>query len=99
MSKRALILGIGGQDGSHQADLLLERGYSVHGLYRHSSADNLFRLTPQVRKQITLHRGDVTDYDSVYNVINAGAPQEVYNVADQDNVGWSKTQPVAQMEV
>ncbi len=90
--KTALILGIGGQDGSYLAEVLLEKGYEVHGLYRHSSVNNLQRIE-HIKDQITLHQGDVLDSSSVLAaIINSGAT-EIYNEADQDNVGWSHDIP------
>ncbi len=86
--KRALILGIGGQDGSYLADILLEAGYEVHGTVRRSSVDNLTRVA-HVIKDITLHRMDLQDKGSIINVMCEVMPDEVYNEADQDSVGWS----------
>lgn len=99
--KRALILGIGGQDGSFLAELLLEKGYEVHGLYRRSSYDNLARLTPDVRKWITLWQGDVTDPSSLQEPLAEiqGYPAEVYNLADQDHVGFSTATPKVSLDV
>ena len=95
--KRALIFGIGGQDGSYLADLLLEKGYEVHGLARRSSYDNLARIA-HVRDRVTIHRGDLTDIWSVSMAVlsafsNTALEGEVYNMADQDEVGWSKDVP------
>ncbi len=98
MSKRALILGIGGQDGSYLAEHLLEAGYDVHGLYRRSSGDNLVRLDP-VRDRVALHRGDLAEPQSVERVVRRVSPDEVYNLADQDHVGWSVDTPAYSSEV
>lgn len=98
MSKTSLILGVGGQDGSYLADILLARGDTVHGLHRHSSVDNLTRIA-HCRDRIKLHPGDVTDALALHRVIDEVGPDEVYNVADQDNVGWSRKVPSAQMAV
>lgn len=101
--KRALILGIGGQDGSYLADLLLERGYRVHGLYRHSSADNLWRLRhlvePDGSYRVKLWQGDVTDFRSLQQVVMYSNPDEIYNMADQDSVTWSYHIPRVSMDV
>ena len=103
--KRALVLGAGGQDGSYLCDILLERGYAVHGLVRHSSVDNLKRIRPLLKPSpegitpITLHHGDVTDLLSLRQAINAAEPDEVYNMADQDNVGWSFANKLYQVDV
>ncbi len=90
--KRALILGIGGQDGSYLAELLLEKGYEVHGLARRSSYDNLARIAA-VRDRVTVHRGDLCDHHSLIRVMHVADPDEVYNMADQDEVGWSTYTP------
>ena len=90
--KRALILGVGGQDGSYLAELLLEKGYEVHGLYRRSSVDNLWRIAG-IRDKITLHQGDMSDPLSADRVIRKVMPDELYNEADQDHVGWSYETP------
>lgn len=92
MTKRALILGVGGMDGSFLAEILLERGYEVHGLYRRSSVDNLWRIK-HIRDRITLHRGDLLDDYSLNEAMRKSEPQEVYNFADQDDAGWSNDIP------
>ena len=96
--KRALILGVGGQDGSYLADILLEDGYEVHGLHRHSSADNLDRVV-HCRDRLTLHKGDLCDPLSVLAVLREVQPDEVYNVADIDRVEWSWSVPELGMRV
>ena len=98
MTKRALILGVGGQDGSFLADLLLEKGYEVHGLYRRSSHDNLKRIA-HCRDRITLHQGDITDRGSVFAALRDSCPDEVYNEADQDHIGWSYRIPELSWDV
>lgn len=85
--KRALILGPG-QDGSYLAEILLEQGYEVHVMHRRSSVDNLKRIR-HLLDRVTLHRGDLTDFGSLLDVFAEADPQEVYNVADQDDVSWS----------
>ncbi len=90
--KRALILGVAGQDGSYLAELLLSKGYEVHGLYRRSSCDNLWRIAG-VRDWLTLHVGDLLDVCSVQTALAVSAPDEVYNLADQDHVGSSRFLP------
>lgn len=87
-NKRALILGVGGQDGSFLADILIEQGWEVHGLHRASSVDNLTRVRHLAGK-VTLHRGDVTDRGSLSHAICEAEPDVIFNVADQDHVGWS----------
>lgn len=88
MSKRALILGIGGMDGSYLAEVLLDKGYSVHGLYRRSSVDNLARIR-HLLGRVTLHQGDMADSLSVREAICLAQPSLIFNEADQDSVGWS----------
>lgn len=89
-NNRALILGIGGQDGSYLAELLVEKGYEVHGLYRRSSVDNLWRVRHLIdSKSVTLHRGDLTDTASVMKIVKEVIPSSIYNEADQDDVNWS----------
>jgi GDPmannose 4,6-dehydratase len=85
---KALILGITGQDGSYLAELLLEKGYEVHGLIRRSATGNTKNID-HLLDRITLHRGDLADATSLYRIIRAAAPREIYNEADQDHAGWS----------
>lgn len=86
--KKALILGITGQDGSYLAEVLIEKGYEVHGMYRKSATGNL-RNIEHLTQKISLHRGDLLDATSLYRVIREVNPDEIYNEADQDHVGWS----------
>jgi GDPmannose 4,6-dehydratase len=98
--KRALILGIGGQDGSYLADILVEKGYKVHGLYRHTSVDNLWRVRHLIEgDQIILHRGDMLDPSSLCRVIDESDPNEIYNEADQDHIEWSSSLPSYSFQV
>lgn len=97
--KRALIFGVGGQDGSYLAELLLDKGYEVHGTHRRSSYDNLTRLPQAARERVTLHRCELTDALRVNDVIWQVAPDEIYNMADQDEVGWSKDAPGYSVQV
>lgn len=85
---KALILGITGQDGSYLAEILLEKGYEVHGLVRRSATGNT-RNIAHLLDRLTLHRGDLADTTSLYRIIRGVRPQEVYNEADQDHAGWS----------
>lgn len=85
---KALILGVTGQDGSFMAELLLEKGYEVHGLVRHSATGNTKNIQ-HILDKITLHKGDLADSTSLYRVISTVKPDELYNFADQDHVGWS----------
>ncbi len=86
--KKALILGITGQDGSYLAELLLSKGYEVHGFIRRSATGNTKNITHLLNK-IILHRGDLADPTSLYRVISKVRPDEIYNEADQDHVSWS----------
>ena len=85
---KALILGIGGQDGSYLAENLLSCGWEVHGLYRRTSVDNLGRIA-HIRDKVTLHKGDLLDLSSVTSVILTEQPQVIFNEADQDAASWS----------
>ena len=93
--KKALVLGVTGQDGSYLAEILLEKGYEVHGLVRRSATGNTRNIdhliqNPEVfNKHFSLHRGDLADPTSLYRIINSIRPQEIYNEADQDHVSWS----------
>jgi GDPmannose 4,6-dehydratase len=98
MTPRALILGIGGQDGSLLAEHLLSKGYEVHGLYRHSTADNLQRVR-SILDRITLHCGDLTDPESICRALVHSRAYEIYNLADQDHIGWSWDCPSQSLDV
>jgi len=86
--RKALILGITGQDGSYLAELLLEKGYEVHGMLRRSATGNKKNILHLLDK-VTLHRGDMADPTSLYRIISQVKPDEIYNEADQDHVVWS----------
>ena len=92
-TKRALITGITGQDGSYLAELLLEKGYEVIGVVRRSSTTNFERIS-HLLDQITLVPGDVLDEFSMVNILREHRPQEVYNLAAQSFVQTSFEQPV-----
>jgi GDPmannose 4,6-dehydratase len=95
MKKKALIFGITGQDGSYLAELLLSKGYLVHGVKRRSSSLNTGRVDhiyqdPYVKKRnFFLHYGDVTDAISVSTLIKKIMPNEIYNLAAQSHVSVS----------
>ncbi len=95
--RRALITGITGQDGSHLADLLLEKGYEVHGMVRRSSTETFDRIE-HIRDRITLHAGDLLDQRSLSDVMNACEPDEIYNLAAMSFVAASWNQPVLTAE-
>ena len=83
--KTALIIGINGQDGSLMCDILLSKGYNVHGIIRRASNFNTQRLG-HVLNRITLHYGDVTDAMNIFEVISKILPKEIYNFAAQSHV-------------
>jgi GDPmannose 4,6-dehydratase len=90
--KRALITGITGQDGSYLTELLLEKGYDVHGLVRRDSSFNTWRID-HVRDRISLHYGDLVDTTSLYVTLTKVRPDEVYNLASQSHVRVSFEMP------
>ena len=93
MTTRALITGITGQDGSYLAELLLSKGYAVHGMVRRSSEEKFERIA-HLRDRITLHQGDLLDQFSLAAILTQVRPDEVYNLAAQSFVPTSWTQPV-----
>ena len=95
--KRALITGITGQDGSYLAELLLEKGYEVHGMVRRSSTEKFERIE-HLRDKVTLHQGDLLDHRSLVDTLRAAAPQEIYNLAAMSFVAVSWTQPTLTAE-
>jgi GDPmannose 4,6-dehydratase len=90
--RKALIFGITGQDGSYLAELLLEKGYEVHGVIRRSSSFNTGRIE-HIFSNITLHYGDVTDPLSVTTIISEIKPDEIYNLSAQSHVKVSFEMP------
>jgi len=92
MSKVALITGITGQDGSYLAELLLSKGYEVHGIVRRVALEDethrLWRIR-KILKDITLHAGSLESYASLFNIILKIKPNEVYHLAAQSYVGYS----------
>ncbi len=99
MTKSALITGITGQDGSYLAELLLEKGYRVHGLVRRSSSfstgriDHLYRDIHE-KPELLLHYGDLTDGQALTNLVMDLEPDEIYNLGAQSHVRVSFDQPV-----
>lgn len=93
--KKALVLGVTGQDGSYLAEVLLEKGYEVHGMVRRSATGNTRNIKHLIEdpdlfnRRFFLVRGDLADPTSLYRIINSVKPQEIYNEADQDHVSWS----------
>jgi GDPmannose 4,6-dehydratase len=90
--KKALITGITGQDGSYLAELLLAKGYEVHGLVRRSSSFNTWRID-HVRERLVLHYGDLVDQNSLARALEVLQPDEVYNLAAQSHVKVSFDMP------
>ena len=92
MSKVALITGITGQDGSYLAELLLEKGYEVHGIVRRASLINTHRID-HIYPQLKLHYGDLTDATNLISVIKMVEPDEIYNLGAQSHVKVSFETP------
>jgi len=90
--KKALITGITGQDGSYLAELLLEKGYEVHGIIRRSSSINTSRID-HIYNKIKLHYGDLTDSTNLVRVIQLVHPDEIYNLGAQSHVKVSFETP------
>ena len=97
MAKSALITGITGQDGSYLAELLLEKGYDVHGLVRRSSTERFDRIE-HLRDQVTLHQADLLDQRSLVDALRAARPDEIYNLAAMSFVAVSWIQPTLTAE-
>jgi GDPmannose 4,6-dehydratase len=97
--KRALVTGVTGQDGAYLAELLLARGYEVHGIKRRASSfntkriDHLYRDPHEPDVRFFLHHGDVTDSSSLIRIMQQVQPDEVYNLAAQSHVAVSFEQP------
>ena len=93
--KKALIFGVTGQDGSYLAEVLLEKGYEVHGMVRRSATgntrniDHLIQDKELFNRRFFICRGDLADPTSLYRNIMTIKPDEIYNEADQDHVSWS----------
>jgi GDPmannose 4,6-dehydratase len=97
MARSALITGITGQDGSYLAELLLDRGYEVHGMVRRASTEKFDRIE-HLRDRITLHQGDLLDQRSLVDTLRAAKPDEVYNLAAMSFVAVSWVQPTLTAE-
>lgn len=99
MTKRALITGITGQDGSYLAELLLEKGYEVHGIKRRSSSlntqriDHIYQDPHESNPKLRLHYGDLTDSSNLTRIISQVQPDEVYNLGAQSHVAVSFESP------
>ena len=92
MNKRVLVTGINGMDGSHLADLLLEKGYEVYGMERRSSSKNRTN-TSHLEGKIKFVSGDLTDQNSLFRCIKESDPDEIYNLGSQSFVGESWNTP------
>jgi len=100
MAKVALITGITGQDGSYLAELLLAKGYEVHGITRRASISNTARIDHLIADHaITLHDGDLSDSSSIIRIISETQPDEIYNLAAQSHVQVSFDVPEYSGEV
>jgi GDPmannose 4,6-dehydratase len=97
VSRTALITGVTGQDGSYLAELLLEKGYDVHGMVRRSSTERFDRIE-HLRDRITLHQGDLLDQRSLVDALRSSAPDEIYNLAAMSFVAVSWVQPTLTAE-
>jgi GDPmannose 4,6-dehydratase len=103
--RRALVTGITGQDGSYLAELLLDKGYEVHGVVRRSSTfgtqriEHLYRDIHDVHRPLTLHHGDMSDGNGLARLIREVRPHEVYNLAAQSHVRVSFDQPTYTADV
>lgn len=97
--KKALITGITGQDGSYLAELLLSKGYEVHGIKRRSSSfnteriDHLYKDPHEADRRLILHYGDMTDSMSLIRILQIAQPDEIYNLAAQSHVAVSFEEP------
>jgi GDPmannose 4,6-dehydratase len=97
--KKALITGITGQDGSYLAELLLNKGYEVHGIKRRTSLfntdriDHLYQGPHEENRRFVLHHGDMTDSSSLIHILQKVQPDEVYNLAAQSHVAVSFEEP------
>jgi GDPmannose 4,6-dehydratase len=95
--RSALITGVTGQDGSYLAELLLEKGYDVHGMVRRASTEKFERIE-HLRDRITLHQGDLLDQRSLVDALRASKPDEIYNLAAMSFVAVSWIQPTLTAE-
>src|SRR5438874_8896750 len=97
--RRALVTGITGQDGAYLAELLLSKGYEVHGIKRRSSSfntariDHLYQDPHDPDRRIILHYGDMTDANNLLRVVEEVRPDEIYNLAAQSHVAVSFESP------
>ena len=99
MKRKALITGVTGQDGAYLAELLLGKGYEVHGIKRRTSLfntdriDHLYQDPHESHRRFILHYGDMTDSSSLVRIIQEVQPDEIYNLAAQSHVAVSFEEP------
>ena len=99
MTKRALVTGVTGQDGSYLAELLLKKGYEVHGIKRRSSSlntervDHIYENPHTEDRDFVLHYGDLTDSSNLTRILKQVQPDEVYNLGAQSHVAVSFEAP------
>ena len=97
--KKALVTGVTGQDGAYLSELLLEKGYEVHGIKRRTSLfntdriDHLYQDPHEEGRRFILHHGDLTDSSSLIRIIQEVQPDEIYNLAAQSHVAVSFEEP------
>ena len=90
--KKALITGITGQDGSYLTELLVEKGYEVHGIIRRASSfntgriDHIYKDPHSTKQNMILHYGDLTDSSNLNRILEKVEPDEIYNLAAQSHV-------------
>lgn len=96
--RKALVSGITGQDGSYLAELLLSKGYEVHGIVRRISQPNLSNIEP-IREKLTLHTGDMADGTSILRIIERVRPDEIYNLAAMSQVRDSYDHPEVTQDI
>src|SRR6187549_1882856 len=99
MAKKALITGVTGQDGAYLAELLLGKGYEVHGIKRRASSfntdriDHLYQDPHELNRRLVLHYGDLTDATNLIRIIQQVQPDEIYNLGAQSHVQVSFETP------
>src|SRR6266513_1969588 len=99
MPKKALITGVTGQDGAYLAELLLGKGYEVHGMKRRTSLfntdriDHLYQDPHEKNRGVFLHHGDMTDGSSLTRILQLVSPDEIYDLAAQSHVAVSFEEP------
>jgi GDPmannose 4,6-dehydratase len=95
---KAFVTGINGQDSSYLAELLIEKGYEVHGMIRRTS-EPLTEKIKHLEGLITIHMGDMSDSSSLHRIIEEVKPDEIYNMAAMSHVGWSFKNPTQTIDV